>query len=93
MAFQPDTDLLVDQSTLDLLQGDGSRYRVSAVTLDNENIAGDLLGDRVAATWHPVGQPGAFTSSVRWSREWDIELAATIAFEYEQVQAIYTLAV
>jgi hypothetical protein len=93
MALQPDTDLLVDDFTIAELQGDGSRYRVNAVALDNDNITGDLLGDRVEATWHPVGQPGSFTSSVRWSREWDTELAATIAYEYEQVQAIYALAV
>ena len=56
MVFQPDSDLVIDDFTIRTLQGDGSQYRVSAVTLDNDNLTGGVLGDLVEAVWHPVGQ-------------------------------------
>jgi len=84
-----ESEVVVDAATVATIQGDGSAFRVASVALDYLNADTTRLPPIVVGTFTIPGRGGVFTSHVRWSREWDVELGATMGYFASQIQRVY----
>jgi hypothetical protein len=93
LALTSSDDLLVDEATLDTIQGDGSLFTVLAVQLDHDVDVDDTLFQTIIGTFTLTEFSGAYSVDIRWSREWDTELGATMTLYADEIVRVYRLAV
>ena len=82
-------DILLDDSTVETIQGDGALFRLLAVQLDENVDTGDALFRTIIGTFTLTDHSGAYTVDILWSRDWDTELGATMTLYANQLETVY----
>lgn len=86
-------DIYIDQATVDLLQGDGSQYRVLAIQVDQINVPPDDLADIIVGTFTLTDHGGLYYVWVDRTLQWRDDMALVMAIRYAQIEAVYNYVV
>ena len=89
MASIPSDALVVDDATVALIESAGTDFKVVSVRLDQVNVTDDALETIIVGSFTLVSHGGLYEVHVPWSREWDVELGATMQLLTEQIGQLY----
>ncbi len=89
MASTLSDDILIDQATVDLIQGDGSQYQVVAIAVDQVNTPTGGLKDITVGTFTITDRGGLYYVWVDRTLQWRDDMALVMAIRYRQIEDVY----